>query len=79
MIDVLTETSLVKLSTLLFYLYKFNRKYAISKAHAYCLPMQPSSLFLKNTANEIAPMLTHLLQQSLTHDTLPSAWKHAYV
>ena len=37
-----------------------------------------SPLFLKNIANEIAPMLTQLLQHSLTVDTLPSAWKHAY-
>ena len=38
-----------------------------------------SLLFLKNTANEISPMLSHLFQQSLTLGTLPSAWKHAYV
>ena len=42
-------------------------------------PDKISPLFLKNTANEIALMLTDLFQQSLTQGTLPSAWKHAYV
>ena len=41
--------------------------------------INPGPLFLKNTANLIAPMLTHLFQQSLTQGTLPSAWKHAYI
>ena len=36
-------------------------------------------LFLKNTANEIALILTHLFHQSLMHGSLPSAWKHAYI
>ena len=38
-----------------------------------------NGLFLKNTATEIVPMLTHLLQQSLECGISPSAWKHAYV
>ena len=37
-----------------------------------------SPVFLKNKANEIATMLTHLFQQLPTHGTLPSAWKHTY-
>ena len=32
--------------------------------------------FLKNTANEIAPMLTHLFQSSLSTGIIPSVWKH---
>ena len=42
-------------------------------------PDKINPLFLKNKANEIALMLTHLFQQLLTRGTLPSAWKHAYV
>ena len=42
-------------------------------------PDKISPLFLKNTVNEIALMLTHLFQQSLTRSTLPTAWKYAYV
>ena len=42
-------------------------------------PDKISPLFLKNTANKIALLLTYLFQQSLTVGTLPSAWKHAYV
>ena len=38
-------------------------------------PDKISSLFL-NTANEIALMLTHLFQQSLTLGALPSVLKH---
>ena len=38
-----------------------------------------SAIFLKNTATEIAPILTHLFQQSLESGILPAAWKHAYV
>jgi len=34
---------------------------------------------LKSTATEIAPILTHLFQQSLESGILPAAWKHAYV
>ena len=26
-----------------------------------------------------SPILTHLFHQSLTHGSLPSAWKHAYI
>ena len=37
------------------------------------------SCFLKNAANEIAPMLTHLFQSSLITGTIPSIWKQAYV
>ena len=37
------------------------------------------SCFLKNTANEIAPMLTHLFQSSLSTGIIPSVWKQAYV
>ena len=35
--------------------------------------------FLRNTATEIAPMLTHLFQQSLSSGVLPLVWKHAYL
>ena len=36
--------------------------------------------FLKNTANEIAPMLTHLFQLSLRTGVLPSVWtKQAFI
>ena len=42
-------------------------------------PDRINPLFLKNTANEIALMLTHLFQQSLTQGTLSSAWKNVYV
>ena len=42
-------------------------------------PGKISPLFLKNTANEIALMLTHLFHQSLTLGTLSSTWNHAYV
>ena len=35
--------------------------------------------FLKNTAREMAPMLTHLYQLSLTTAVLPKIWKEAYV
>jgi len=35
--------------------------------------------FLKATATEIAPVLTHLFQHSLSEGTLPSTWKQAYV
>ena len=36
-------------------------------------------VFLKNTANEIAPMLTRLFQLSLRTGVLPAVWKQAYV
>lgn len=36
------------------------------------------ALFLRNIANEIAPMLTHLFQQSLYSGVLPLVWKRAY-
>ena len=35
--------------------------------------------FLKETASELAPMLTHLFQQSLDSGVLPNDWKKAYV
>ena len=35
--------------------------------------------FLKETAREIAPMYTHLYQQSYNCGTLPTTWKHAVV
>ena len=50
-----------------------------------CNPHKPAgpdnihSCFLKNTANEIAPMLTHLFQSSLSTGIIPSVWKQAYV
>ena len=34
--------------------------------------------FLKNTASEMAPMLIHLYQLSLTTGVLPRIWKQAY-
>ena len=34
---------------------------------------------LKETASEIAPMLTHLFQQSLNTGVIPPEWKQAYV
>ena len=37
-----------------------------------------SAIFLKNTATEIAPILTHLFQQSLESGILPAAWKPGY-
>ena len=38
-----------------------------------------SGYFLKQTAAEITPMLTHLFQQSLSTGDIPSQWKTAYV
>ena len=35
--------------------------------------------FLKQVASEIAPLLTHLFNQSLTEGTVPASWKQAYV
>ncbi|MCY3928348.1 MAG: hypothetical protein OXG81_08735, partial [Acidobacteria bacterium] len=35
--------------------------------------------FLKHTSAQIAPMLTHLFQQSLRDSIIPSIWKKAYV
>ena len=35
--------------------------------------------FLKHTASEIAPLLTHLFQQSLDTGTVPTSWKQANV
>ena len=35
--------------------------------------------FLKETASELTPMLTHLFQQSLDSGVLPNDWKKAYV
>ena len=35
--------------------------------------------FLKCTATEIAPILTHMFQQSLSTGDIPSQWKMAYV
>ena len=37
------------------------------------------SCFLKNTDNEIAPMLTHVFQSLLSTGIIPSMWKQAYV
>ena len=37
---------------------------------------------LKATTNEVSPMLTHIFQQSLDSDAVPTQWKdwkHAYV
>ena len=38
-----------------------------------------SARFLKVTANELAPMLTCLFNQSLTTGDIPQDWKKAYV
>ena len=38
-----------------------------------------SRYFLKSTATEIMPMLTHMFQQSLSTGDIPSQWKMAYV
>ena len=35
--------------------------------------------FLKETAEEVAPMLTHLFNQSLRTGEIPQDWKKAYV
>ena len=35
--------------------------------------------FLKHTASEFAPLLTHLFQQSLDSGTVPTSWKQANV
>ena len=35
--------------------------------------------FLKQVSVEIAPMLTHLFQQSLRDNSIPAVWKQAYV
>ena len=35
--------------------------------------------FLKQTASEIAPLLTHLFQQSLNSGEVPMAWRQAYI
>ena len=35
--------------------------------------------FLKHTASEFAPLLTHLFQQSLDSGTVPISWKQANV
>ena len=35
--------------------------------------------FLKQVASEIASLLTHLFNQSLTEGTVPASWKQAYV
>ena len=37
------------------------------------------AVFLKQTSTEIAPMLTHLFQQSLRDNSIPIIWKQAYV
>ena len=50
-----------------------------SNPHKSAGPDNIHSCFLKNTANEIAPMLTHLFQSSLRTGIIPSVWKQAYV
>ena len=35
--------------------------------------------FLKQVSMEIAPMLTHLFQQSLRDNSIPAVWKQAHV
>ena len=35
--------------------------------------------FLKQASSEIAPMLTHLFQQSLRDRSVPAVWKQAYI
>ena len=37
------------------------------------------SSFLKNTVNELLPMLTHLFQALLSTEMIPSVWKQAYI
>ena len=47
------------------------------KLHKSPGPDDIGASFLKNTVTKIAPMLTHLFQQSLSSGVLPLVWKHA--
>ena len=42
-------------------------------------PDHLNATFLKHTSTEIAPMRTHLFQQSLRDNSIPVKWKQAYV
>ena len=42
-------------------------------------PDSLNTAFLIHTSTEIAPMLTHLFQQSLRDNSIPEIWKQAYV
>ena len=42
-------------------------------------PDKMHAAFLKHIAFEIAPLLTHIFQQSLRNGIVPSSWKQANV
>ena len=49
------------------------------KIHKFSGPDDVSAHFLKATATEITPVLTHLFRQSLSDGVLPLIWKRAHV